>query len=151
MAQKDPFAVALGQRIDEAWDRAGYKSRTDMFRASDLPDYNQLSRWCRGVAIPKVEHLVSIARACQVSLDWLVFGAETTPAAFLDWLETPTGREAPEEAKRFLRALPLHGYQAGGPFYDLAYQAWKLGLTRDMPADEAARMVRDTEAEDRRR
>lgn len=151
VSPKKPFAIALGRRIDEAWDRAGFRTRMDMFRATSggLPDYNQLSRWCRGAAVPGVEYLAVIAQTCEVSLDWLVFGTETTPQAFVDWLSTPTGREADEGARSFLRSLPLHGYQATATFYDLAYQAWKLGVTRDMSATDAARMARDTELEDR--
>lgn len=141
---KDPFAEELGRRIDEAWARAGFASRAAMFRDSGLSDYNQLARWCKGIAVPEVRSLALIAERCQVSLDWLVFGAEATSPALLDWLDTPTGKQAPDEAKRFLRSLPLHGYKASAAFYDLAYQAWKLGLARDSP-ELAAQLARDSE------
>lgn len=141
---KDPFAVELGLRIDEAWVRAGYANRSAFFRDTNLPDYNQLAKWARGAAVPNVQFLAEIARVCRVSLDWLVFGAEETPAALLDWLETEGHRVEPE-AKQFLRSLPTHGYKATRAFYDLAYQSWKLGLVREMSAEEAAQMARDTE------
>lgn len=141
--EKDPFSAELGRRIDEAWQRAGFASRMAMFRESALPDYNQLARWCRGVSVPEVRSLATIAKVCRVSLDWLVFGSEETPGAFLDWLETATGHGANDEAKRFLRSLPLHGYRPTPAFYDLAYQAWKHGVTAS--ADDLAQMARDTE------
>jgi hypothetical protein len=140
----DPVAVEVGRRIDEAWARAGFGSRAAMVRASGLPDYNQVARWCQGKALPALMSIAAIAKACEVSLDWLVFGADGTPATFMAWLETPAGISAPDEARRFLRSMPLHGYRASLAFYDLAYQAWTHGLHQELGADETVRAVRET-------
>ncbi len=128
--RKTAFAVELGRRIDVAWDRAGFASRAAMQREAGL-DYQQLAKWCRGAAVPQVQGLAAIAKACSVSLDWLVFGADSSPDVFVRWLETPAGASSPPEARTFLRSLPLHGYQPSLAFYDLALQAWKLGLTEE--------------------
>lgn len=140
---KDPFAVELGRRIDDAWERAGFASRAAMVRASALDgsEYNKVARWCRGASIPSVQALAKIATACRVSLDWLVFGAEYSADTFLRWLETPTGASSSGDARAFLRSLPLHGYVPTLAFYDLAHQAWKLGLTEE----DAAQAAKDTE------
>lgn len=142
--ERDPFAVELGARIELAWQRAGFASRLAMFRASGLSDYNQLARWARGERVPEVRSLAQIARACSVSLDWLVHGTEESPHALAEWLEGPTGQSAPDDARAFLRSLPLHGYQPSTAFYDLAYQAWRHGLTRDLTPDEVSQLARDS-------
>lgn len=134
---RDPVAVELGRRIEEAWYRAGYASRKAMFRRADLGDYNQLSRWCRGERMPTIVSLAKIAVACEVSLDWLVFGSEHEPDVFLAWLESPSGADATPEARRFLRSMPLHGYRPSTHFYDLALMAWKVGLSPDDAATAA--------------
>jgi transcriptional regulator with XRE-family HTH domain len=145
---RDALAKEIGRRIDEAWVRAGFPSRAEMIRASGLKDANQVHQWARGRAVPRVDLLAEVARVCHVSLDWLVFGADETPPAFVDWLESPTGQQAEEDAKRYLRSLPTHGYKATRAFYDLAYQAWKLGLARDLTPEEAAQMARDSAREE---
>lgn len=136
----DPFAVELGRRIDQAWDEAGFESRMAMFHATNLRDYNQLAKWCKGRAEPEVRSLAEIARVCRVSIDWLISGVSGTQA-LTEWLEG-AGQGAPLEARRFLRSLPVAGYRVDLAFYDLAFQAWKLGLT----ADEAARTAHVTQA-----
>lgn len=130
VSEKNPFAEELGRRVEESWRRAGYSSRADFARECKQ-DYQQLSKWIRGEVTPSVESLAEIARTCGVSLDWLVFGALETPPAYADWLDTPTGRGATEEAKRYLRSLPLAGFRASRAFYDLAHQAFSLGLAPD--------------------
>lgn len=132
------LAKEIGRRIDRAWELAGYESRAHMIREAGLTDRNQGHVWARGDALPRVDLLAQVAAACRVSLDWLILGAEYTPPAFVEWLETPTGHGADDEAKRFLRSLPLHGYTASTAFYDLAYQAWKLGLAKEKTPEQIA-------------
>lgn len=145
MGRSNPWlAREIGRRIDLAWRMAGFASRAAMVRAAGPGlDYNQVAVWARGDALPRIDGLIAIAEACAVSLDWLAMGTEAKPTAFAEWLEGPVGAHAPPEARRFLSSLPLHGYKIGGAFYDLAFQAWKLGLDRRT----AARAARDTERE----
>lgn len=126
--EKDPFAVALGERLDEAWKIGHLGSRANMGREAGLKDINQLHRWARGEAVPSLRALVDIALVAGVSLDWLATGREPNPTVFADWLETPTGAATTPRERAFLRSLPLHGYQPSLAFYDLALQAFKLGL-----------------------
>lgn len=133
----DAFARELGRRIDDAWQRAGFASRAEMVREASGLEYNAVARWCRGAVEPKLRGIAEIARVCGVSLDWLVFGAETQPDLFVRWLETPAGASSSGEARAFLRSLPLRGYSPSIAFYDLAHQAWKLGLTPDDAASAA--------------
>lgn len=99
--------------------------------------------------MPQIPALIAMARACRVSIDFLLLGADEPPASLLDWLETPTGQSvqrAEPEAIAFLRAMPVHGYRPRGTvFWDLAYQAWKHGLH---DPDRVSRTARDTERHD---
>lgn len=91
-------------------------------------EYNSVRRWARGDVLPKVPALAAIAQACRVSLDWLILGEESNPAALVEWLESGIGQSAEPQAIAFLRSLPLHGYQVSQAFYDQAYLAWRNGL-----------------------
>lgn len=141
----EELARLIGQRIDEAWPRAGFHSRAEMIRASGVKDSNQAHKWALGKNLPRVDGLAAIAQTCKVSIDWLVFGFEETPPAYWTWAESASGSAAPEDARRFLRALPLKGYKASPAFYDLAFQAWKLGLATSLTADETVQMLTDTD------
>lgn len=138
VARRDtrPLQSEIGRRIDEAWKAAGYAARADMIRATGLPDANQVHVWARGAALPRIDGLIAIAEVCGVSLDWLCRGAEETPAAYLEWLDAPDGVAASEEARRFLRSLPVHGYRATVAFYELAHAAWRHGLHREVSPEE---------------
>lgn len=122
------LAREVGQRIDQAWKRAGYESRADMVRDTTLKGYNQVSQWAAGKALPRVDFLSEIARVCRVSLDWLATGEGQDPAVLTRWLDGP-GASAPREARAFLASLPLQGDVVDERFYSLAFEAWKRGET----------------------
>lgn len=140
----------IGRRIDEAWQRAGYSSRSDLIRAltraGGIGDQNQVHVWARGGAMPRVDALIAIADATGVSLDWLCRGAEETPAAYVEWLESPDGQAASPDARRFLRSLPTKGYRATVAFYELAHAAWRHGLHEEL---DPAEMVASARAHER--
>lgn len=141
--ERDPYAVELGQRIDVALREAGFKDRKAMYDASDLTDYNQLSKWCNGRALPGVRPLAEIARTCRVPLDWLVSGTESASVVYEQWIKT-RGRDVDEAARRYLRRLPVAGYVVDLAFYDLALQAYRLGLKPEAAA-RAAHVSRVTD------
>lgn len=128
-AEEDRFREGLSERIELAWQLAGYASRAEMGRQAGLKNLNTLHRWVQGTTTPSVPGLAAIAKACRVSLDWLVWGEEHTPGAFFEWLETPEGQNVTEQERAFLRGLSLHGHVPRPAFYSLALQAYRLGLT----------------------
>lgn len=139
------FTRELGRRIEQAWQLAGYESRAQFAREARIDDYQQLSKWCAGKQLPRVDSLAEIALACGVSLDWLILGSEATPPALLEWLTSAAGASASDAERALLRSLPLHGYRPRRAFYDLAIQAIRLGLD----SDSAALAARTTDEADR--
>lgn len=126
-AKHPQLATAIGERIREALRLAGMRTLDDAVRVTGLQD-RALRRYLKGTHIPLVPALMVLSEACQVSIDWLVFGREWLPAAYYEWLQTPLGGTAREEARAALRSLPLHGYPADVEFYDRAFLAWGAGV-----------------------
>lgn len=135
----------IGRRIDEAWEAAGYESRSAMLRATGIRDQNQAHQWAKGSVLPRVDGLIAIAEACRISLDWLCRGTEETPPAYLEWLDSSDGQTATDEARTFLRSLPVRGYKATATFYQLAHAAWQIGLHREGSPDEIVQAARAKE------
>ena len=80
--ERDPFLVALGQRLREARHRSGL---TQDQAAERIPiGRSTLAGWESGVAAPDPAKLVRIAEVYGVSLDWLLRG------------ESDLGQTAPE-------------------------------------------------------
>lgn len=128
--KKDPLAPEVGRRIEEAWQRQGFDTFTAFAEAVQI-DQKLLRSYISGGTMPGPRPLMSIARACNVSIDWLLMGTERTPAALLEWLDSPVGKAATPDERRLLRALPLAGYEPSPAFYDLALHAIRLGLSPD--------------------
>lgn len=137
---KDPLAPEIGRRIQLARENAGL-SLAELARRAEINN-RLIHKYVDGETMPGVRALLRIADVCGVSLDWLVRGQEFTPPALLDWLETPVGKTVDEETRRFLRALPLHGYRPSVRFYDLALHAIREGLTPEETV-QAARITED--------
>lgn len=138
---KDPLAPEIGRRIQQAREGAGIPSLSELSQRAQV-NLRLLNKYVTGETMPGVRALLRIADVCGVSLDWLVRGQEFTPPALLDWLETPVGKTVDEETRRFLRALPLHGYRPSVRFYDLALHAIREGLTPEETV-QAARITED--------
>jgi len=138
---KDPLAPEIGRRIGQAWRDAGFETLASFVHTTAI-DPRLMSRYLAGEVMPGVRALMRIAEVCRVSLDWLILGREDTPSALTEWLQTPTGKAAPEEAVRFLRSLPIHGYRATVRFYDFAFMAWQHGLERRVSAEQVALSAR---------
>lgn len=73
--------TGIGSRIFEARKRLDMRQR-DLASAIDV-DVMQVSRWERGAATPKMTSLKALARALDVSLDWLT-GDEPAAATGTD-------------------------------------------------------------------
>lgn len=76
-----PFEINwydVGQRIEAARDRAGFHSFSDLARCAGLSEKNDniegITRETKRTM--SAEKLARIARACGVSLDWLIFGEQ---------------------------------------------------------------------------
>ncbi len=66
----------LADRIDVAMKMAGYKNQADLSRASGVPE-TTITRILKGGSQPSIDNLAAIARACRVSMDWLMNGVDT--------------------------------------------------------------------------
>lgn len=67
----------VGSRIAKARHAA---TKTQAALAKDLEvDVGTVSRWERGALSPSVDALVSIAKACKTTLDWLATGTGAAP------------------------------------------------------------------------
>lgn len=128
--KKDPLAPEVGRRIAEAADRMAFGSFKEFAEAVGIGE-KLLRGYLSGDTMPGARAIIRIALALGVSIDWLLMGTERTPAAFLEWLDSPVGRTATPDEQRFLRALPLAGYEPEAAFYDLALHAMRSGLTPD--------------------
>jgi len=139
--KKDPLAFEIGARMDQAWKDAGFESQGAFIRAMGV-DHRLMGRYLREGTMPGVRVLMRVSELCNVSVDWLLWGSEREPpAAYLEWLASPMGQVAPEEARRFLRALPLRGYKPSFRFYEFGFLAWRDGLS----VEEAALAARATD------
>jgi transcriptional regulator with XRE-family HTH domain len=124
---RDPLAVAIGERIDAARRRAGIPTQDELVKRSGLHE-KQVRRYLNGEHVPKIPALMAIASVCGVSTDWLIFGAEETPAAFFEWI---CGRELDERTRTLLREIPVFGRKITGDFYDRALAALRAGKSKE--------------------
>jgi transcriptional regulator with XRE-family HTH domain len=128
---------ALGRRIAEAREAAGYTNKSEFARRVGIQGPT-LHRWERGQIAPEIWNLHEVARLTHVSMEWLMTGAEVSGREVLEaWAK---GKSLSPEAMAFLGDLRIGGYKAEPIFYDLAYLAWQRGLSRD----EAARAAKVT-------
>jgi transcriptional regulator with XRE-family HTH domain len=70
----------IGSRIREARIAAGFSRAEHFARKLEIASA-QLSKYELGHVEPRAEKLASIARACGVSIDWLITGQGQGPAA----------------------------------------------------------------------
>ncbi|BBB59923.1 hypothetical protein UNDKW_1650 [Undibacterium sp. KW1] len=66
----------IADRIDIAMKTAGIKSQADLSRASGVSE-STIGRVLKGGVNPSIENLAEIAKACNVSMDWIVNGNDT--------------------------------------------------------------------------
>jgi transcriptional regulator with XRE-family HTH domain len=71
--------MTIGDRLNDAIGRAGFRSQNDLARASGVPQPT-ISRILKGVGTkgPETETLRKLAAACGVTFDWLNEGIEPT-------------------------------------------------------------------------
>jgi transcriptional regulator with XRE-family HTH domain len=132
---------AIGARICQAREAIGLGNRSEFGRRVGVTP-TTVYRWERGAVVPDIFNLYIIARVLRVTMEWLVSGEERHDREALQvWLTSPSGQSASPEAISFLTSLPLLGYTPSPLFYELAYVAWKNGLTQS----EAARAAKATE------
>lgn len=143
--ERNPLAVAIGERIGAAMEDARIRSVADLSRRTGIHE-RSLRRYLKGEKVPQVDALMGVSQACHVSIDWLVFGRSEPTSAYAEWAETASGKEASPEAHAFLLRLPLFGYVPTPRFYEFAHIAWRDGLS----AADVAQAARDTDRVDRR-
>lgn len=68
----------ISKRIDEVIKKAG--GQTAISEKTGIP-LKSISNYCLGISPPKLEPLIQIAKATNVSLDWLATGEEPPEAA----------------------------------------------------------------------
>lgn len=91
----------LSKRIDDAANRAGITTQ-DLATAAGVT-WTAAKRWRRGTR-PRVGHLRAVARVLGMTLDELVgeSGYEPDFPAWIEFLDTPTGRELSPDDRRWL-------------------------------------------------
>ncbi len=103
-SEPDPDVIALGRRIDAIATEKDIDT-TQLQKAAGVT-WAAADRWRKGKARPKIGHLRAIARVLGVKLDDLLGPEDYEPpyAAWLAFLETPTGKEIARspERKRWL-------------------------------------------------
>ena len=114
--QATPERLALGRRIKEARKRLG-KSQTDLAEQLDLTDA-AVAQWEIGLTGPSIETLGKLPSVLCVSLDWLVWGKDTSSASAKDTsgasgVQTQRGREPGSDAVRLDAALVSQAYELG--------------------------------------
>ena len=67
--------TTIANRIDLAMSLAGIKSQADLSRLSGVPN-SSIIRILKSNSQPSIDNLSSIAKACNVSIDWIVTGNE---------------------------------------------------------------------------
>ena len=131
--RSDPeLAAEIGARVVEACTMAGIAGPKDLSQRTGF-DERTCRRYLRAEIQVGLRNVMRLAEALEVSIDWLVLGRNDPPDGLLAWLESPEGRTAPEEARRYARDLPLKGYRASPEFYELAMQRWVPGIPPEMP------------------
>lgn len=137
-ATNTELAQAIGARIREAQEAAGFHNFSEFCRQIGHVDQRLMRRYLEGESLIGLERLMEIADVCEVSLDWLAFGRDRPPAGLDEWLSSPLGQQAQIERPdlvRVLRSLPLRGFEPPAPsFYDAAYIALRSGLTPEQAA-----------------
>lgn len=106
--QATPERLALGRRIKEARKRLG-KSQTDLAEQLDLTDA-AVAQWEIGLTGPSIETLGKLPSVLCVSLDWLVWGKDTSSAS---GVQTQRGREPGSDAVRLDATLLSQAYELG--------------------------------------
>ena len=142
----DPvLAAAIGERLRIAYRNRGYTNEQQFLTwataRTGIAD-RQLRKYLHAEAVPTVPLALKLADALEISLDWLLAGAEASSTAFRAWHAGPVGSTAPADAVRYLRTLPTHGMRNPDRFYDVALSAYMQGV-RLAPAEQA-QAVRDT-------
>lgn len=143
------LAAAIGQRIELAAD-AAFRTKGEFYGAIGR-DPGTMRRYLRGASMPGVALLIDVARACDVSLDWLVLGRDEEPVALRAWVQrcSEARRAAPdfERVVRFMRALPLRGWRPTEDFYEQVFLGIRGGLLEDVGGDAATvvKAARETE------
>lgn len=97
----DEPKVEVRRRLKQAIREAG---GNQVVAAKSGVPVGTVSNYIRGISDPKVTALGAIARACGVSLDWLVFGAEPEGG--------PVAAPVSAEARGDFAFLPRYGAQA---------------------------------------
>jgi len=149
-ARDDKLARAIANRIVEAREAAGFKTRTAFGHALNR-DEKTMARYEGGKMVPGAEALIAISEACDVSLDWLMLGREEAPPAFAEWLTTALGRKAVEKHPKIvgmLRTLPLRGWRPTIEVYDSLYVGIRSGVLEEVDGvDELVRSGRESQRE----
>lgn len=128
--KKDPLAPEVGRRIELAADRMAFPSFRAFAEAVGADEKN-LREYIKGEVMPGTRALIRLSSALGVSIDWLLMGTERTPAALGEWLTGPIGQTTTADEQRFMRALPLAGYEPDATFYNIALHAMREGLAPD--------------------
>lgn len=132
--------IAIGKRIADARNAVDLSNGSEFARRVGVVPAT-VYRWEAGTAVPDVFSLARVADVCRVTMEWIVTGAETPENdALRQWVLTPAGQTATPEAIAFLAGIRLDGYKASELFYDLAFTAWKNGLS-STEAGAAAKMT----------
>ncbi len=121
-------AVEIGARIRLARENAGMSNATKFAKDADV-DRNSVGRWEKGVVMPDLLNIETVARLTRVSIGWLISG-ESSPewSQMIDeWKKTQP--RATDAAVSFLRSLPVSGYVPSTTFLDIALLAFEKGLT----------------------
>ena len=103
----------IAQRIDLAMKICGIKSQAELSRQTGVSD-SSIARILKGDILPSLESLAAIAKACNVSMDWLMTGEQDKTS---DVVELPLihvtqrelkllsqHRESTERGKRFIES-----------------------------------------------
>jgi len=125
--ETDRFKRELGARIREAREAAGLDVIAEFARRVDV-DRSAITRWETGQGCPDAVNLRAIARATNVSAQWLLegFAAPSWRETYDRWVATAN---PPAAARIWLESLPLEGYAPSEDFYDLAFLAFKRNLS----------------------
>jgi transcriptional regulator with XRE-family HTH domain len=87
--------IAMTERLRLAVVRAGGQKRVSAKAGISLSTVNN---YLRQVTAPTANNAAKLAAACDVTLDWLIYGTEVVPPAMVEAAPTdPSPREAAEE------------------------------------------------------
>lgn len=83
--------MSIATRLDEAMKKAGLKSQMDLSRASGVPQPT-IARILKKPTKkgPETDTLVRLARACNVSVEWLRDGREARAAGRWELIDAPS-------------------------------------------------------------